>query len=171
MNNETVTKLELEIGFIRQYPELLKKLEKFSTKLIKEWWEQYERILKLRKEGMKKQLEEGKRYHELILSKQKAPTEENKKRSIEARAARLDRYCRMGFMTLVEEYLNHYYRVKIAGTSIVPVEEGETINIIENEVKESRNKAEQAIFDGKLNQLKEAKCPADLKALGIKYIK
>jgi len=171
MNTETATKLELEVAFMRRYPELLNKLEKFSTKLVKEWEEQHQRSLKMTKEYLQEQIERGKRYQELVLAKQKAPTEEIKMRVLEADAKRLDHYRRMEFMALVEEYLNHYYRVKIAGTSIVPVEETEVLNIIENEIKDFRNKAEQAIFNIKLNELKEAKCPADLKALGIKYIK
>ena len=165
--NTPPTDLELELNFIRQNPELLSKVERYCSQIIREWHKQYHEMLKYKKELLKKALEEGERYNDLLCLKKEAITERIKAKNDEHTMKIVERYRKMNFLDLVKDYLEHYMRVKISNTSMVPDIESEQLNIIEQEVKEFRSQAEQEEFTNKVKQLKEAKCSADLRKSGL----
>ena len=165
--NTPPTDLELELNFIRQDPDLLRKVEKYCSQLIREWHEQYHEMLKYKKELLRKALEEGERYNDLVRLKKEAIPERIKAKDAEYKEELVEQYRKMKFSDLVKDYLGHYMRVKISHTSMVPDIETAQLNIIEQEVKQFRSQAEQEELNNKVNQLKEAKSSADLRKLGL----
>jgi hypothetical protein len=161
------TDFDLELNFIRQNHGLLIEVERYCSHLIQKWHEQYHEILKYKEESLKQTLDEGERYNELVRLKREAIAERIKAKDAEYKAKLVEQYRKMKFSDLVKDYLGHYMRVKISHTSMVPEIETEHLNIIEQEVKEFRSQAEQEEFNSKVNKLKEAKCAADFRALGI----
>jgi hypothetical protein len=161
------TDFDLELDFIRNSPELFGKVDRYCSQLIRGWHEQYQDLLQYKKKSLQQTLDEGKRYTELVRLKKEANAERMKLRNAQHKAEVIERYRKMKFSDLVRNYLEYYMRVRICHTSIIPDIETELLNIIEQEVKEFRSQAEQEELNNKVNQLKEAKCTADFRALGI----